>query len=141
MRTPEQIAAAPAVETLAPMESLIDVAAALVSHTYANGIVGAGYVRNVQVPLSALVADHDTMVGVVRDVVGGLVSETPHEPVDLCLRVDATGRYEIADGHHRVAAAMLAGETHIVADIYPMGDDEPYEGPFYDFEALVGVLV
>lgn len=136
MRTVEQIAAVPAAQTLTPMTSLIDRNAARVAVVRPNGHAVPDYVRSVRVPLAALVTDHDTMVGVVRDVFGGLVSETPDEPIDLCLRDDVAGRYEVSDGHHRIAAALLAGETHVMADIWPLSDEEPYEGPFYDFAAL-----
>lgn len=129
MRTVEQIAAVTPTTSLVAMDSLIDLDAALASITNRGG----GYVRNVRVPLAALVTNHDVMVAVTTE---GTPSDTPDEPVDLCVRNDVTGRYEVADGHHRVASALLSGADHIVADIYPIADDEPYEGPFYDFAAL-----
>ena len=64
-------------------------------------------------------------------------SDTPDEPVWLRVREDVVGRYEIADGHHRVATALKAGQTHLWADIDVVPDEEPYEGPFFDFAAAL----
>jgi hypothetical protein len=83
-----------------------------------------------RVPLVSLITNRSSMDEVVRS---GRQSETPGERPWLKVRADMPGRYEIADGHHRVADAFRRGETHIEADIDPTPDEEPYSGPFYDF--------
>lgn len=85
------------------------------------------------VPLTALVTTHDCMQAVLD---AGVCSETPDEPIWVRVRDDVVGRYEIADGHHRVGAALRAGHTHLWADIDIVPDDEPYEAPFYDFSPV-----
>lgn len=82
------------------------------------------------VPLSALLTEDATMRAVLDS---GVPSDTPDEPVWLKARPDLPGRWEIADGHHRVAQAIREGRTVILADLDPIPDDEPYEPPFYDF--------
>lgn len=87
------------------------------------------------VPLSALVAQHDVMSDVLTS---GTPSDTPDEPVLLRICPNGlVGRYEVADGHHRVAAAIRRGDTHVLADIeVDFPDDEPYPGPYFNFAAL-----
>ena len=92
------------------------------------------YVRDVMVPIAALVTTYAAVTQCART---GRVSESPDEPLDLTVRSDVPGRYEISDGHHRVVAALRAGHTHLRADIWPVPDDEPYTGPFYDFAGLL----
>lgn len=108
------------------------------------------------IPLTSLRADAQAMYDALARVRDGAVSETPDEAVFVCtvpeqsdffrpLTASATGEeqnpafaqftYEVCDGHHRVAADLLAGHTHIVVDIDPNPDDEPLDGPFYDFAA------
>ena len=70
----------------------------------------------------------------MSEVLGsGRRSETPHAPVAVNVRDDMPGRYEIADGHHRVAESLRRGDTHVRALIDLRPDEEPYEAPFYDF--------
>lgn len=87
-----------------------------------------GYRREV-VPLTRLVTPSAVMSEVIRS---GRESDTPDEPVLLRARGDGEG-YEIADGHHRVAGAVKRGDSHVVADVDDVPDDEPYEPPFHDF--------
>lgn len=64
----------------------------------------------------------------MQDVLtSGRVSDTPYAPVTLTAREDLPGHWEIADGHHRVAAAIRDGYTVIVADLDSCPDEEPYE--------------
>lgn len=86
------------------------------------------------VPLTAIVTSHAAMV---EALTCDRESETPDEPVWLRVRADVPGRYEIADGHHRVAAALRAGHTTVLADIDLVPDDEPYQAPFFDFAAVI----
>lgn len=137
MRTREQIMAQPATASLNATSPLFDPADDL-TVVVANGRTSVSYVRGVMVPIASLVTDHDVLVGVTRDAID---SETPDEPMDVCVRAGTPGRYEISDGHHRLVQALLAGATHILADIWPIADDEPYEGPFYDFAGLLHPVV
>lgn len=86
--------------------------------------------RGVHVALVDLVATAEAMAEVLAS---GRCSDTPDEPVWLKARDDMPGRWEIADGHHRVAAAIRAGATTVLADLDPVPDDELYEPPFHDF--------
>lgn len=63
----------------------------------------------------------------------GRASDTPDAPVEVCLRDGSKGRFEIVDGHHRVAHAIRQGRTDVQVVIVPYVDDEPYEEPFYPF--------
>lgn len=81
-------------------------------------------------PLTALVTTVDAMT---ETLASGRVSDTPDAPLWVKARPDLPGLWEIADGHHRVAAAIRAGRATILADLDPIPDDEPYEPPFYDF--------
>lgn len=115
----------------------------------------ATFIRAI-VPIANLRADADAMTQSLAHVRAGTVSETPDEAVFVCtipvqadffrpltttadttsdLATAAFARfvYEVCDGHHRIAADLLAGHTHLVVDIDPIPDDEPLEGPFYDF--------
>lgn len=85
-----------------------------------------------QVPLTDLIARDDDMREVLSS---GRVSRTPDEPVYLKARSDMPGKYEIADGHHRVADAIRSGRGHVEADIDDVPDDEPLDPPFYDFSS------
>lgn len=62
----------------------------------------------------------------------GRTSDTPDAPIEVCLS-DTEGVYEIVDGHHRVAQAILRGAISVEAVVYDYVDDEPYEPPYYDF--------
>ena len=87
-----------------------------------------GLVRWVgRIPVRHLVTSVD---GMQETVDSGRVSETPDAPVELCCRDGVVGRYEIVDGHHRVAAILRAGGLEVEAIIYDYVDDEPYRGPF-----------
>lgn len=108
------------------------------------------------IPVTCLRADTEAMNQALAHVRDGAVSETPDEAVFVCTIPDqadffrpltaatdttsdlahaayARFTYEVCDGHHRIAADLLAGHTHIVVDIDPNPDDEPLHGPFYDF--------
>lgn len=74
----------------------------------------------------------------VETLASGRSSESPGEPVEVTVRKDEPGRYEVADGHHRIAEAIRNGLTHIDADAWPKPDDEPLEPPFYDFSQHMG---
>lgn len=63
-------------------------------------------------------------------------TESPGCPIELYIREDVAGRFEISDGHHRLAEALLAGHTAVDAVIYDYIDDEPYQAPFADLPAL-----
>lgn len=92
-----------------------------------------GVVRWVgRIPLRHLVTSAD---GMQETVISGRLSETPGAPVELCCRGGVVGRYEIVDGHHRVAAVLRAGGREVAAVIYDYVDDEPYEGPFAELGA------
>lgn len=82
------------------------------------------------VPLALLVTADSVMVEVLRS---GRISTTPTEPIYICVRKDMPGRFEVSDGHHRIAAALRAGQREIHAIINPDPDDEPYDPPFYTF--------
>lgn len=87
------------------------------------------YVR-ARIPLACLIAEIDAM----QDTLDlGVPSDTPHDPILVRCRDDMTGRFELADGHHRVAAALRRGERFVEAEIDPLVDDEPYEPPFFRF--------
>ena len=74
--------------------------------------------------------------GMAEVLASGRSSETTG-PVVLVKHHDGSlvwnGRWEIADGHHRVADALRAGRSTIVASLEDYMDDEPYEAPFFDF--------
>lgn len=137
MTTREMIMAQPSTPTLATAVPLLDPAEFL-NVVLTSGRTGTTHARGVMVPIASLITDHDVLVGVTRDVID---SNTPHEPMDLCVRESIPGRYEISDGHHRLVQALLSGATHILADIWPIADDEPYEGPFYDFAGLLNAAL
>jgi hypothetical protein len=81
-------------------------------------------------PLTSLIARQDDMQEVLDS---NRRTDSPGEPIWVKARDDMPGKYEIADGHHRVADVIRAGGTHISADLDPDEDDEPYDPPFYDF--------
>lgn len=90
-------------------------------------------IRTTTVRLGAVLARHDDLTEVLSS---GRVSDTPDEPIFLCGREDAPDRFELCDGHHRVAAMLRAGanaDTEVIADIDSGFDDEPLEPPFFDF--------
>lgn len=84
----------------------------------------------IQFPLDRILARDKDMRETLSS---GRESETPDEPVWLRARADMPEHFEIADGHHRVAAAIRAGRTHVAADLDRVPDDEPLQPPFYDF--------
>lgn len=89
----------------------------------------ASAVLSLRVPLTSLITTEDAM----RDTLAsGRCSETPDEPSLLNVRDDGLG-FEIADGHHRIAAAIRRGEDAISAEIDLQPDPDPYQPPFYDF--------
>lgn len=116
---------------------------------------GSTFTRAI-VPLTSLRAEADVMNAALASVRNGATSETPDEAVFVCTIDDQSAffrpftaaattagditspdfaqfTFEVCDGHHRIAADLLAGHTHLVVDIDPIPDDEPLEGPFYDF--------
>lgn len=80
-----------------------------------------------RVPLANLVTEYDALTSTMAS---GRVSDTPDAPVELCLREGVAGRFEIVDGHHRIAAAVQDGRSEIAAVIRDYVDDEPYAPPF-----------
>lgn len=89
-----------------------------------------GNIRARRFPLSAILARQEDMAEVLAS---GRVSRTPDAPVELRIRPDLPGLYELCDGHHRIADKIRKGETHTDADIDLCPDDEPLQGPFWDF--------
>lgn len=85
-----------------------------------------------KLPLADLIAQREDMQDVLDS---GRISDTPSTPIYVRVREDMPGKYEIADGHHRVAEALRNGATHIAARVDEIPDDEPLEEPFYDFVA------
>jgi hypothetical protein len=65
----------------------------------------------------------------------GRVSLTPDEPLFLTARAGRPGFFEISDGHHRVASGLRQGRTSFLAVIDLTPDEEPYEAPFFNFDA------
>jgi hypothetical protein len=106
------------------------------------------FVRAV-IPMTSLRVEEMAMCEALAHVRGGAVSETPDEAAFVCSideQYDALTAFvaqsgtdfsqftfEVCDGHHRIAAAMLDGHTHIVVDIDLIPDDEPLVGPYFDF--------
>lgn len=88
--------------------------------------------RRLTLPLTDLVTEHQCLQDVLDS---GRLSETPDAPLYVKARVDMPGKFEIADGHHRVAAALRAGIRSLPADADAQPDDEPYQPPFFDFHA------
>lgn len=98
-------------------------------------------IRTTTVRLGDVLARHDDMI---KTLASGRVSDTPEEPIFLCGREDMPDRFELCDGHHRVAAMLRAGanaDTEVIADICPGFDEEPLEPPFYDFDEVVAPWV
>lgn len=86
----------------------------------------------VTLPLRALIVTD----GAMREVLAsGRVSDTPDEPVLVRASEEFPGLWEVADGHHRVAHALRAGQVTVTALLDLIPDDEPYTRPFYDFGA------
>lgn len=81
-------------------------------------------------PLSALVTTHTAMTETLDS---GRESDSPDEPVLVRARMDDPSRWEIADGHHRVARAIRRGASSVRVEFDTTFDDEPYEGQLYDF--------
>jgi len=81
-------------------------------------------------PLTQLVTTAEAMREVL---VSGRVSDTPQAPVLVRAREDDPTRWEIADGHHRVAQAIREGRTEVLVEFDTVFDDEPYGGELYDF--------
>lgn len=80
------------------------------------------------------VTDLITTRAAMTEVLGSdRVSDTPDAPVLVRARQDDPTRWEIADGHHRVAEALRDGRTEVKVVFDTGFDDEPYEGDFYDF--------
>lgn len=95
--------------------------------------------QSAHLPLTDLISPHGDMAGVLDDYDNlGHRSETPDDPIYVKARHDIPGKYEIADGHHRVADAIRNGRDHVRALIDPYEDEEPYEAPFYDFSQHMG---
>ena len=84
----------------------------------------------VALPLTALICRDEDMREVLAS---GRASATPDAAVWVKAREDRPGLWEIADGHHRVAYALRSGTGVIRAELDPAPDDEPLNGPFYDF--------
>lgn len=80
------------------------------------------------VPLTSLVTTHQAMT----ETLASRRATTTEGPVEVCFS-SWTDRYEISDGHHRVAQAIREGRTHIEVILSHYHDDEPYQAPFYDF--------
>lgn len=94
-----------------------------------------GLVRRT-LPLSAILATRAAMDEVI---VSERLSETPDAPIFVKARQDMPGLWELADGHHRVAAALRQGRLTIEADCDPQPDDEPLSPPFYLFPTGVTI--
>ena len=90
--------------------------------------------RSGRLPLTALIAEHAAME---ETLASGRISETPEEPVYVKARPDLSGKWEIADGHHRVAAAIRGKLPSVAVLMDQLPDDEPYDEPFYPFVAPV----
>ena len=97
-----------------------------------------GPVRVGTLGIEHLLTNHRSMVEVISSL---RVSETPDAPVELCRVEGRDDLFEIVDGHHRLARRLRNGETTVPVWITDDYDDEPYQGPFYDFAALSGVPV
>lgn len=109
-------------------------------HQLAARLASADGFRNVTVTKSAYVAAEVRLDRIiardddVREVMAsGRVSDTPDAPILLCARDDDPLRFELSDGHHRITRRISQGETWVRSVIDPMCDDEPLEGPWYDF--------
>ncbi len=87
-----------------------------------------------RVLLVDLIVSEHMMIEVLAS---GRVSDTPDVPIFVNVRADGAG-LEIADGCHRVAAAVRAGALDILVDIDSVPDDEPYRPPFYRFNNSYG---
>jgi hypothetical protein len=83
-----------------------------------------------ELPITALVTTSSAMTEVL---VSGRPSESPDDPVLVRAREGDPTRWEVADGHHRVADAIRAGRTSVTVEFDTCFDDEPYEGDLYDF--------
>jgi hypothetical protein len=83
-------------------------------------------------PLTDLLTTQAAMTDTLES---GRISDTPADPILVKARDDLPGMWEIADGHHRVAAAMRAGQLTVRAHLDRVPDDEPLEPPFFDFAA------
>lgn len=90
--------------------------------------------RRAVVPLTVVLANDADMCEVLAS---GRVSETPDAPVWLNARPDMPGLWELANGHHRVADLLRRGVSEVDAELDPCEDDEPLEGPFFDFAAAL----
>lgn len=82
------------------------------------------------IALNCLIAEQSAMDGTLAS---GRTPDTPDAAILVYPRDDMPGLFEIGDGHHRVAAAMRRGDTHITAQVETYADDEPYKPPFYVF--------
>lgn len=112
------------IDGLADLVALPDPRSSMTATTNRGGTHWSG-----RIPIRHLVTDHRAMAETLSS---GRVSETPG-PIELCLREGAPGRFEIVDGHHRLSAALRDKQSEVDVLIYDYVDDEPYEGPFYDF--------
>lgn len=83
-----------------------------------------------RIPIAHLVTTFDAIDSAAAS---GRLSETPDAPIELCLREGVPGRFEICDGHHRLAAVLRRGELHANVEIIDQIDDEPYEPPYATF--------
>ena len=91
-----------------------------------------GTYTSAKVPLSK-VADakhdqHDPYDHRVQRAKQGYASGAKVPPPVLVKRA---GKFEVADGHHRVAAARLAGKTHLDAYVMKSPHKTKYESPEY----------
>lgn len=83
-----------------------------------------------ELPITALVTTASAMTEVLTS---GRRSDSPDDPVLVRARYDDPARWEVADGHHRIADAIRAGRTTVTVEFDTCFDDEPYEGHLYDF--------
>ncbi|WP_251153607.1 hypothetical protein [Cellulosimicrobium sp. Marseille-Q4280] len=83
-----------------------------------------------ELPITALITTASAMTEVLTS---GRRSESPDDPVLVRAREDDPARWEVADGHHRLADAIRAGRTTVAVEFDTCFDDEPYEGELYDF--------
>lgn len=94
-------------------------------------VTANGYVR-ADVRLDRIITEKAVMEAVLA---GGVPSDTPDAPLLLRACDLDPFRFELADGHHRVAQALRDGRGWLTSDIDPFVDEEPYEGVFYQFPA------
>lgn len=94
------------------------------------GVRPSGYVSAL-VRLDRILANRDDLAAVLAS---GRPSHTD-APILLNARDGEPCRFELADGHHRIATALRTRRSWACSLIDPCEDDEPLSGPFYTFPA------